>query len=207
MSQAEGLWRRRCARSQPRHHKGISSAVPEMCQEGVRSGAEITPDRRRLHHQHRISAAGRDGRRARPAGGHRRRHPDGPGHPQGRPVFALPGTTFGPELDVRAEFPTPGIYQQWAQFRLADGEVLTAPFTLRAEATENQGDREGESPWPAGGLRVNVREGTEIGAGSTLIVRRNDRVRTGDFAGFAARGRRRHDWRHWGTGSAGWTGC
>ena len=134
-------------------------------------------------------------------------HPDGPGHPQGRPVFALPGTTFGPELDVRAEFPTAGIYQQWAQFRLADGEVLTAPFTLRAEATENQGDREGESPWPAGGLRVNVREGTEIGAGSTLIVRRNDRVRTGDFAGFAARGRRRHDWRHWGTGSAGWTGC
>ena len=50
----------------------------------------------------------------------------------GRPVFALPGTTFGPELDVHAEFPTAGIYQLWAQFRLADGDVITAPFTLRA---------------------------------------------------------------------------
>ncbi len=50
----------------------------------------------------------------------------------GRPVFALPGTTFGPELDVHAEFPTAGIYQLWAQFRLADGTVITAPFTLRA---------------------------------------------------------------------------
>jgi Cu+-exporting ATPase len=50
----------------------------------------------------------------------------------GRPVFALPGTTFGPELDVHAEFPTAGIYQLWAQFRLADGDLITAPFTLRA---------------------------------------------------------------------------
>jgi Cu+-exporting ATPase len=50
----------------------------------------------------------------------------------GRPVFALPGTTFGPDLDVHAEFPTAGIYQVWAQFRLADGDLLTAPFTLRA---------------------------------------------------------------------------
>ena len=30
------------------------------------------------------------------------------------------------------EFPTAGIYQLWAQFRLADGTVITAPFTLRA---------------------------------------------------------------------------
>lgn len=50
----------------------------------------------------------------------------------GRPVFALPGTAFGPELRVHADFPTAGIYQLWAQFRLADGEVITAPFTLRA---------------------------------------------------------------------------
>ena len=34
------------------------------------------------------------------------------------PVFALPGQTFGPELDVHAEFPTPGTYRLWAQFRL-----------------------------------------------------------------------------------------
>ncbi|MGX4687665.1 heavy metal translocating P-type ATPase [Streptomyces sp. JNUCC 63] len=50
----------------------------------------------------------------------------------GRPVFALPGTTFGPELDVHAEFPTAGTYQLWAQFRLADGDVVTVPFTVRA---------------------------------------------------------------------------
>jgi Cu+-exporting ATPase len=50
----------------------------------------------------------------------------------GRPVFALPGTTFGPELDLHAQFPTAGIYQIWAQFQLADGDLITAPFTLRA---------------------------------------------------------------------------
>ena len=33
---------------------------------------------------------------------------------RGRPVFALPGQTFGPELDVHAEFPTAGTYQLWA---------------------------------------------------------------------------------------------
>ncbi|MGY1806344.1 heavy metal translocating P-type ATPase [Blastococcus sp. SYSU D00669] len=50
----------------------------------------------------------------------------------GRPLFALPGTTFGPELEVHAEFPTAGVYQLWAQFRLADGDVITAPFTVQA---------------------------------------------------------------------------
>lgn len=50
----------------------------------------------------------------------------------GRPVLALPGTTFGPELDVHAEFPTAGTYRLWAQFRLADGDVLTVPFTVQA---------------------------------------------------------------------------
>ena len=51
---------------------------------------------------------------------------------RGRPVFAMPGQTFGPELDVHAEFDTPGIYQMWGQFRLADGDVLTVPFTVEA---------------------------------------------------------------------------
>jgi Cu+-exporting ATPase len=51
---------------------------------------------------------------------------------RGRPVFALPGQTFGPELDVHAEFPTAGTYQVWAQFRLADGDVITVPFTVEA---------------------------------------------------------------------------
>ncbi|MGY1776200.1 heavy metal translocating P-type ATPase [Geodermatophilus sp. SYSU D00804] len=50
----------------------------------------------------------------------------------GRPVFALPGQTFGPELDVHAEFPTAGVYRLWAQFRLVDGDVITAPFTVQA---------------------------------------------------------------------------
>jgi Cu+-exporting ATPase len=50
----------------------------------------------------------------------------------GRPVFALPGQTFGPALDVHAEFPTAGLYQLWAQFRLADGDVITVPFTVLA---------------------------------------------------------------------------
>ena len=50
----------------------------------------------------------------------------------GRPVFAMPGQTFGPELDVHAEFDAPGIYQLWGQFRLSNGEVLTVPFTVEA---------------------------------------------------------------------------
>jgi Cu+-exporting ATPase len=52
---------------------------------------------------------------------------------QGRPVFAMPGTSFGPELDVHAEFDAPGHYRLWGQFRLADGRVLTAPFTVQAD--------------------------------------------------------------------------
>ncbi|HET7736875.1 MAG TPA: heavy metal translocating P-type ATPase [Nocardioidaceae bacterium] len=51
---------------------------------------------------------------------------------RGRPVFAMPGTTFGPELDVHAEFAVPGLYRLWGQFRLANGEVITVPFTVEA---------------------------------------------------------------------------
>jgi Cu+-exporting ATPase len=51
---------------------------------------------------------------------------------QGRPVFAMPGQQFGPELNVHAEFDAPGVYQLWGQFRLADGDVLTVPFTVEA---------------------------------------------------------------------------
>jgi P-type Cu+ transporter len=50
----------------------------------------------------------------------------------GRPRFALPGATFGPELDVHAEFHTPGLYKLWGQFRLKNGDVLTVPFTVNA---------------------------------------------------------------------------
>ena len=38
---------------------------------------------------------------------------------QGRPVFALPGTSFGPELDLHVTFQVPGAYRLWAQFELA----------------------------------------------------------------------------------------
>ncbi|HSF97568.1 MAG TPA: heavy metal translocating P-type ATPase [Ornithinibacter sp.] len=50
----------------------------------------------------------------------------------GRPVFAVPGQEFGPELDVHAEFDSPGLYRMWGQFRLADGDVVTVPFTVQA---------------------------------------------------------------------------
>jgi Cu+-exporting ATPase len=49
---------------------------------------------------------------------------------QGRPVFALPGTTFGPELNLHVNFDRPGAYRLWAQFRLGDGTVITAPFVV-----------------------------------------------------------------------------
>jgi Cu+-exporting ATPase len=52
---------------------------------------------------------------------------------RGRPVFALPGTSFGPDLGLHARFETAGTYRLWAQFELADGTVITAPFVVIAE--------------------------------------------------------------------------
>ena len=49
---------------------------------------------------------------------------------RGRPVFAVPGSTFGPELDLHARFERPGSYRMWAQFRLPDDTVITAPFVI-----------------------------------------------------------------------------
>lgn len=49
-----------------------------------------------------------------------------------RPVNALPGTTFGPDLDLHVRFVVPGTYRLWAQLRLADGTVVTAPFVVHA---------------------------------------------------------------------------
>ena len=51
---------------------------------------------------------------------------------RGRPELALPGTTFGPDLDVHVRFDRPGAYRLWAQFELADGTVVTAPFVVHA---------------------------------------------------------------------------
>jgi Cu+-exporting ATPase len=47
-----------------------------------------------------------------------------------RPVLALPGTSFGPDLDLHVRFDRPGAYRLWAQFELADGTVVTAPFVV-----------------------------------------------------------------------------
>jgi Cu+-exporting ATPase len=51
---------------------------------------------------------------------------------EGRPVPALPGTRFGPALDLHARFEVTGAYRLWTQFRLADGTVVTAPFVVHA---------------------------------------------------------------------------
>jgi P-type Cu+ transporter len=51
---------------------------------------------------------------------------------RGRPVFALPGQRFGPELDLHTHLDEPGLHQIWGQFRLGDGRVLTVPFTVEA---------------------------------------------------------------------------
>jgi len=50
----------------------------------------------------------------------------------GAPVFALPGTTFGPDLPVHVHFEEAGTYRLWGQFRLASGRIITIPFTVEA---------------------------------------------------------------------------
>jgi Cu+-exporting ATPase len=52
---------------------------------------------------------------------------------RGRPVFALPGQRFGPELTVHADLPRPGRYRLWGQFRDAAGVVRTTAFTVRVD--------------------------------------------------------------------------
>ncbi|HEX5088024.1 MAG TPA: heavy metal translocating P-type ATPase [Nocardioides sp.] len=49
---------------------------------------------------------------------------------RGRPVLALPGTRFGPDLELHLRLDRPGTYRLWAQFELSDGTVVTAPFVL-----------------------------------------------------------------------------
>jgi Cu+-exporting ATPase len=51
---------------------------------------------------------------------------------RGRPVQALPGTEFGPQLDLHVRFDVAGAYRLWVQVRLADGSVVTAPFVVHA---------------------------------------------------------------------------
>ena len=73
------------------------------------------------------------GRRRRPADGHGFAHEHAEAQDDdGNLVFALPTQTFGPDLDVHAAFPRPGLYRLWGQFRTADGRLLTTTFTVRA---------------------------------------------------------------------------
>ena len=51
---------------------------------------------------------------------------------RGRPVPAVPGTRFGPDLDLHLRVDDPGAYRIWAQVRLADGSVVTAPLLVHA---------------------------------------------------------------------------
>jgi P-type Cu+ transporter len=51
----------------------------------------------------------------------------------GDPKFALPGSTFGPRLDLHTTFATPGLYRMWAQFEQEDGLVTTFPFVVHAQ--------------------------------------------------------------------------
>jgi Cu+-exporting ATPase len=51
---------------------------------------------------------------------------------RGRPVFAVPSARFGPDLRLHVPFRQQGVYRLWAQFRLADGTVVTAPFDVDA---------------------------------------------------------------------------
>jgi Cu+-exporting ATPase len=59
---------------------------------------------------------------------------------QGRPVLAVPGTRFGPDLGLHVRFDQPGAYRLFAQFRLADGSVITAPFVVHAGPPAEPGE-------------------------------------------------------------------
>ena len=63
---------------------------------------------------------------------------------RGRPVFAMPGQTFGPELDVHAEFDTPGIYRLWGQFRLAT--ATSSPCRSPSRRPDPSQDRPARTP-------------------------------------------------------------
>jgi P-type Cu+ transporter len=49
---------------------------------------------------------------------------------RGRPTFATPGSSFGPDLGFHTRFETAGSYRLWGQFRLPDGHVITTAFTV-----------------------------------------------------------------------------
>ena len=139
----------------PRRPVTLTEGPRSVVVDGVRVAARRRrrgrqPQRPALHvHRRRHRPAGRRPaalpRRRRPHRDHARRRADlRPRARRGRPTptaarcSPCPAQTFGPELDVHAEFPTAGIYQLWAQFRLADGDVITVPFTVRGPLTHRR---------------------------------------------------------------------
>jgi Cu+-exporting ATPase len=57
---------------------------------------------------------------------------------QGRPVLAVPGTQFGPDLGLHVRFEEPGAYRLFAQFRLANERVITLPFVVHTDAPHRE---------------------------------------------------------------------
>jgi Cu+-exporting ATPase len=50
----------------------------------------------------------------------------------GRPVFAVPGQSYGPDLELHTHLDGAGLHRLWLQFRTVDGKVHTVPFTVEA---------------------------------------------------------------------------
>jgi Cu+-exporting ATPase len=48
------------------------------------------------------------------------------------PTPTLAKQRFGPSMEFHVTFPTAGTDQLWGQFRLANGDVITVPFTVNA---------------------------------------------------------------------------
>ena len=61
----------------------------------------------------------------------------------GDPVFALPGTTFGPELELHVRFAVPGPYRLWAQF--ATGRRERRHGAVRGARRLSGGPRSGQN--------------------------------------------------------------
>ena len=83
----------------------------------------------------------------------------------GNPVFALPGQEFGPELDVHAEFATPGIYRLWAQFRLGRRRRADRPVHRRGPLRGSRRWNRDDLPLPGETLDVLV-----VGAGQAGLA-------------------------------------
>jgi Cu+-exporting ATPase len=73
-------------------------------------------------------------------GGRKIEHEHGEVHDaNGNPIFARPGTRFGPEIEFHGHFESEGLYKIWGQFKLGDGTVITVPFVVKATGNYRTG--------------------------------------------------------------------